>query len=190
MSATGPLACRLDDALREAPLDAAAFAREADRLADAIGSARSQPRELLDRLGEATPVLRIAGRLDEARRAASAAVALADLLEDPRAAFENQVRLAHVMQWEKRFDLATAWFDRLEAQARSMALFRDLLPAVLEHAGRNLFDQGRHAQAAQRFREALALRQAAGDPDAAEIAARSLQCALVAEREAEGRADC
>lgn len=190
MNATGPLACRLDDALRESPLDAAAYAREADRLADAIGSARSQPRDLLERLGAATPVLRIAGRLDEARRAASAAVALADLLEDPRAAFENQVRLAHVMQWEKRFDLATAWFDRLEAQARSMALFRDLLPAVLEHAGRNLFDQGRHAQAAQRFREALALRQAAGDPDAVEIAARSLQCALVAEREAEGRADC
>lgn len=168
------LAWRLDGRLREIPVDPVAFAAEAERLTDAIRAMHSQPRELLAALGEAAPVLRIAGRLEEAQRAASAAVALADLLGDRRAAFENQLRLAHAMQWQGQFALSTPLFDLLVAQARSMGEFRDLLDTALHHAGLDLFDQGRLAEAAHCFREALALREARGEAGLAQTSADAL----------------
>jgi hypothetical protein len=173
----GPLAWRLDERLREVPLDAAAFAAEADRLTDAIQAPHSQPRELLGRLGEAAPVLRIAGRVDEAQRAASAAVALAGLLGDPRAAFENQLRLAHAMQWQGQFALSTPLLELLVAQARSVGAFGDLLDAALHHAGLDLFDQGEFGQAARCFREALAIRQRKGDAASVAISTAALAAA-------------
>jgi hypothetical protein len=159
----GPLACRLDDRLREAPVDARAFAAEIERLTDAVEKARSQPRELLGRLGEAVPALRIAGRLDEAQRAASAAVALAGLLEEPRAAYENQLALATVLHWQGQFALSTPLFDLLVTEARSVAEFGDLLGEALHRAGLNLLDEGKPGQAAHCLREALALRSHQGD---------------------------
>src|SRR5471030_1615476 len=88
------LAWRLDERLREVPLDAGAFAQAVDAKADEISTARSQPARLLAMLTQAAPLLRIAGRLDEARKTASAGIALAELLEDPHAVFVNQYALA------------------------------------------------------------------------------------------------
>jgi len=56
-------AWRLGARLREEPVDAAGFAAEVDRLLEDITTARSQPAKLLAMLGEAAPLLRIAGRL-------------------------------------------------------------------------------------------------------------------------------
>ena len=85
MSDADPLAWRLDGSLREVPVDAQAFAQAVDRRVEEIAAARSQPKRLLAMLGEAAPLLRIAGRLEEARRTASAAIAIAELIEDGRA---------------------------------------------------------------------------------------------------------
>lgn len=172
-----PLAWRLDERAREVALDPAAFEAGAERLTDAIRASRSQPRELLQRLGEASAVLRIAGRLEEAQNAASAAVALADLLGDARAAFENQLHLARVMHWQGRFALSTPLFDLLVAQARSMAQFGDLLDAALHHAGLNLLDEGKAEQAAHHLREALAIRARSGDAALVEATTRALAAA-------------
>lgn len=175
MSGADPLAWRFDESLREAPLDPQAFGAAVDRRVDAIATVKSQPARLLAMLAETTPLLRIAGRLDEARRTASAAIALAELLEDPRAAFENRLRLAHVMQWERRFELSNPLFDQLIAQARGTPELADLADAVLQHAGKNLFDQHRYAEAAHCFREALALRRAKGDDALMEASAEALR---------------
>lgn len=190
MIGEGPLAFRFDERLREVPVDPQAFAAEADRLVDEIAAKRSQPGEQLAALGRAIPALRIAGRLDEARLAASAAVALADLLGDSRAAYLNQLRLAHVMQWQGRHELSTPLFDLLVAQARSMAALEDLLDVALQHAGKDLFDQRRYAQAERFFREALEIRQRKGDAALADSSASALQAAILAGREAEGTAPC
>lgn len=190
MTGEGPLAFRFDDRLREVPLDPEAFARETDRLVEAVAANRSQPLEQLAALGRAVPALRIAGRLDEARLAASAAVALADLLGEARAAYVNQLRLAHVMQWQGRHEISTPYFERLVAQARSMSDYEDLLDTALQHAGQDLFDRRQHAQAERLFREALEIRQRKGDPDSIEASAFALQQAILAERNAEGAADC
>jgi tetratricopeptide (TPR) repeat protein len=169
------LAWKLDAALRESPLDARAFAQALDARVDAIATARSQPARLLAMLTEAAPLLRIGGRLEEARKTAAAAIALAELVEDARAVFVNQQALAQVMQREGRFEISTPLFDQLIAQARSIALYGELLHGVLFDAGRNLFDQRRYPEAARFFREAQSLRRDQGLAELLEISAEALR---------------
>ena len=169
------LACRIDDRLREVPLDPLAYAAAADEWVAAIEAARSQPAQLLRLLEDAAPHFRIAGRGEDARRTAAAAVALAEILERPRAIFVNQLALARALQWEGRYDLATPLFDRLEAQARSSGEVRDRLHDVLHCAGTNLYEQQHYAEAARCFREALRLRRALGDEALMEATAEALR---------------
>src|SRR5438552_3850532 len=115
------MAFTLDARLREVPDDPAALERRVDALIEQISTARSQPAQLLAMLQAAAPFILVAGRIDEARRTASAAIALAELLEDGLAVFVNELQLARVLRREGRFDLATPLFDRLIAHARSVA---------------------------------------------------------------------
>jgi tetratricopeptide (TPR) repeat protein len=169
------LAWQLDQRLRETARDPAAFALAVDAKVDEISSARSQPARLLIMLSETGPLLRIAGRLDEARKTASAAIALAELVEDARGVFLNQLALAQVMQWEGRFDISTPLFDQLIAQARSIPLYAEFLDGVLFDAGRNLFEQKRYREAARSFRESQVLRRAQGKDHLLELSAEVLR---------------
>ena len=165
-------------------MDAKAFAQAVDRRVEEMAAARSQPKRLLAMLGEATPLLRIAGRLEEARRTASAAIAIAELLEDSRAAFVNRLGLATVMQWEGRFDLSNPLFDQLIAQVRGTPGLADLADEVLQQAGKNLLEQRHYAQAARCFRDALKLRRAKGDDALMEASAEALRVTQAAEQAA------
>jgi tetratricopeptide (TPR) repeat protein len=169
------LAWRLDARLRETPVDREAFAREVDRRVGEIATERSQPARLLERLAEAAPLLRIAGRLEEARKTTSAAIALAELLEDASAVFLNHLELAQVMHWEGRFEISTPLFDRLIAQGRSVPAFSGFLHDVLHHAATNLFDQERYPEAARFFREAQGLRRKGGLEELLEVSAEALR---------------
>jgi tetratricopeptide (TPR) repeat protein len=169
------LARRYDERLREVPMDREAFGRVVEKLVDEISTARSQPARLLAMLAEAAPLLRIAGRLEEARKTASAAIALAELQENEAAVFANQLELAHALQWEGRYDISTPLYDRLIAQARSNPRFADLLHDVLHRAATNLFDQARYTEAARFFREAQALRRTQGLEDLLECSAEAIR---------------
>jgi len=182
------LAWRLDARLREAPLDPATFGKAVDAMLDEIATARSQPARLLAMLSEAAPLLRIAGRLEEARKTASAAIALAVLVEDPRAVFTNQLALAQVMQWEGRFEISTPLFDQLISQARSIPIYAEFLDGVLFDAGRNLYEQRRYGEAARFLREAQAMRRAAGMEALLEVTAEALRRTKDAADERDARA--
>jgi len=168
-------AWRLGPGLREEPVDPEAFAAEVDRLLDEITTARSQPARLLAMLAEAAPLLRIAGRLEESRKTAAAAIALAELVEDSTAAFANRIALAQAMQREGRYDIATLLFDQLIAQARSSPQLAPFLHDILFNAGVNLFAQGRHGEAARCLRESQSLRRAANMDGLLEISAEALR---------------
>ena len=170
-----PLAWRLDESLREVPLDPEAFAREVDSRVEAIATMNSQPAKLLAMLIDAAPLLRIAGRLEESRRTASAAIAIAELVEDEEGVYSGQLALAQVLQREGQFALATPLYDRLVAQARSMPARAHRLHDVLFEAGRNLFDQGLGSQAAKCFRESQSLRRLAGRDDLLEATAEAMR---------------
>ena len=168
-------AWRLGSGLREEPVDPQAFAAEVDRLLEEITTARSQPAKLLAMLGEAAPLLRIAGRLEDSRKTAAAAIALAELVEDPVSAFRGRMALAQVMQREGRFELATPLYDQLIVQARSSPQLVAFLHDVLFAAGTNLFDQQRPAEAARYFRESQSLRRAEDMEDLLEMSAEALR---------------
>jgi tetratricopeptide (TPR) repeat protein len=168
-------AWKLGPGLREQPVDAAAFAAEVDRLVDEITTARSQPARLLAMLGEAAPLLRIAGRLEDSRKTAAAAIALAELVEDPVSAFRGRLALAQVMQREGRFELATPLYDQLIGEARSSPPLAPFLHDVLFSAGTNLFDQQRPAEAARCFRESQSLRRAENMEELLEMSAEALR---------------
>jgi tetratricopeptide (TPR) repeat protein len=168
-------AWKLGPGLREEPVEAEGFAAEVDRVLEEITSARSQPARLLAMLMEAAPLLRIAGRLEESRKTAAAAIALAELVEDPISAFRGRIALAQVMQREGRHELSTPLFDQLIVQARSTPQLAHFLHDVLFHAGQNLFDQGRTAEAARCFRESHALRREAGMDDLLELSAEAVR---------------
>jgi len=169
------LAWRIDARLREVPVDPLAFEAAADEWVAAIEAARLQPSRLLRLLEDAAPHFRIAGRSEDARKTASAAIALAQLLEEPRAIFTNQLALARALQWEERYDLSTPLFDQLVAQARNSPELAYRLHDALHFAGTNLFEQQRHAEAARFFREALALRRALGEEALMEATADALR---------------
>ena len=169
------LAWQLDERLRETPVDAGAFAQAVDAKVDEISAARSQPARLLAMLSEAAPLLRIAGRLEEARKTASAAIALAELVEDPRAVFVSQLALGQVMQWQGRFEISTPLFDQLIAQSRSIPIYAEFLDGVLFDAGRNLFEQKRYGEAARFFREAQGLHRASGMEHLLEMSAEAIR---------------
>ena len=168
-------AWRLGPGLREVPVDPATFNRALDRIVDGIGTARSQPAQLLALLAQAAPLLRIAGRLEEARKTAAAAIALAELGEDSGAVFTSQLALAQVMQREGRFEISTPLFDQLIVQARSAPALGHALHDVLFSAGSNLFDQQRYAEAAKCFRESQGLRRVNGREDMLEISAEAIR---------------
>ena len=168
-------AWKLGPGLREVPVEPEGFATEVDRLLDEITSARSQPARLLATLMEAAPLLRIAGRLEESRKTAAAAIALAELVEDPVSAFRGRIALAQVMQREGRYELSTPLFDQLIGQARSTPRLATFLHDVLFHAGQNLFDQNRLPEAARCFRESHALRREAGMEELLELSAEAVR---------------
>jgi hypothetical protein len=171
------LARRRDERLREVPVDPSAFDRALDRAATDIETARSQPARLLAMLAETAPLLLAAGRTDEARKTASAAIALAELLEDERAAFASRIALAQAMQREERHEIATPLFEQLIAQARTSPACSDSLHAVLFEAGVNLLDQERNAEAARLFRESQALRRSLGLDSLLEESAEAIRLA-------------
>ncbi len=168
-------AWKLGAGLREEPVDPQAFGAEVDRLLDRITTARSQPAKLLAMLAEAAPLLRIAGRLEESRKTAAAAIALAELVEDSTAAFANRIALAQAMHREGHYEIATLLFDQLIAQSRSSPGLAAFLHDILFHAGVNLFDQHRHAEAARYLRESQSIRRAANMEELLEMSAEALR---------------
>ena len=169
------LTWRTDERLREVPVDREAYEKAADERVAQIEAARGEPARLLRLLEEAAPIFRIAGRGDDARKTAAAAIALAELLEKPRSVFASQLALARALQWEERYDLATPLFEQLIVQARSAAQFTDRLHEVLHCAGTNLYEQRRFAESARLFREALKMRRALGEEALLESTADALQ---------------
>jgi tetratricopeptide (TPR) repeat protein len=170
-----PLARRRDARLREVPVDRDAFERALDALLDEIATARSQPARLLAMLAEAAPLLLAAGRIDDARKTASAAIALAELIEDGHAVFASRIALAQAMQREGRFEIATALFEQLISQARTSPSCSNMLHAILFEAGTNLLDQERPAEAARCFRESQSLRRELGLETLLEESAEALR---------------
>jgi tetratricopeptide (TPR) repeat protein len=99
--------------------------------------------ESWSQVGTAARLLR---RLDEAERACTTALTF-------KRTIAGRLRLAHVLQWQGRFDEANAEFDRILPESGPVLHFAH------QHAGKCRYDEGEWALALAHFHESLRLRQ-------------------------------
>jgi tetratricopeptide (TPR) repeat protein len=113
-------------------------------------------------------------RLDVAESQLATALELALRHGSPAQAVLARARYAHVLQWQGRFDEATAEFQRCLASAADAGGRAHL---VYQHAGKCAYDLCDWTAAVTHFREALRLREALGDPELIESARLALDAA-------------
>lgn len=162
--------------------------REIVRVPDELRAARAELTAELDRVdeksdpaavarlaGQRATVSRALGDLDLALADAGRALAAAERTGDLEVATVARIRLAHVHQWREEFADSNRLFVRCLLDAtRLPATLRSF---VHQHAGKNLYDQGRFAEAAKQFAEALRLRERSGDPELVESSRLCLRAA-------------
>ena len=111
-------------------------------------------------LGEAGVFLRMLGQLKEAQKCLEQSNEILGSIPQSRWHCIQQIRLAHVYQWQKDFDRSNAIFNKLlDCEAEN-----ELFDFVLQHAGKNYFDQQRYQEALVAFEKTLSLRQKKNSP--------------------------
>jgi len=154
-----------DDALREVPASPADMRRAVEWLEIvATDPARPAP-ERARAFGLIGTYARILGDLPRARTALTESLAMYTALGEARAAFIQDVRLAHVLQWERDFAASDRAYAVLIGRAEREEVLVGLLDTVLQHAGKNAFDQARYDEARSLFERALVLRESKGELD-------------------------
>jgi hypothetical protein len=164
--------------LREVPDSLEELERSIAALRERLEQAGLTAAEELSLRGRLGGEARIAGRLELALEVLAGALELAGRAGTPRDRILAALRLAHVHQWRAEWARSDALFAACLAESNRALGQRDR-SFVHQHAGKNLFDQGRWAEAAAEFGAALALREALGDEPLAE----SSRLALAAARE-------
>jgi tetratricopeptide (TPR) repeat protein len=104
-------------------------------------------------------------RLGGAEGYAERALALCKEAGDDGCELANSIRLAHVFQWQGRFEEADALFLRVLApceQEPSLSRYRSF---AHQHYDKSLYDQRRYREAAEHFQSALDLREQQGDEE-------------------------
>ena len=95
------------------------------------------------------------------------------------AALGPALRLAHVLQWQGRFDDAEDLFAAAVASAERLDATA-MMAFGYQHLGKSRFDQGRDGEALELFQRALAIREATAAP--ADQIASSRQAIAATER--------
>ncbi|MBC7465740.1 MAG: GNAT family N-acetyltransferase [Bdellovibrio sp.] len=111
-------------------------------------------RYLLENLGTAC---RIDGRLADAETYFLKALNLS-IAVDISAMIRNQIRLAHVYQWQKEFEKAHAMMAQAKALANENKMSESLRAAFHQHKAKIYFDQGFYGLAVCEFELALKIR--------------------------------
>ncbi|GAA2037330.1 hypothetical protein GCM10009839_43240 [Catenulispora yoronensis] len=114
-----------------------------------------------DTRAEYATLLRIAGRLDDAVLEAELTLAAADMSGDLRRMVRAQLLVGHARQWRGEWTQADTMFHRAE----KLALYLNddaLVAAAAHHSGRSFYDQGKHVEAALRFRLAVEINERTG----------------------------
>ena len=71
---------------------------------------------------------------------------------------QNEIRLAHVYQWQERYNLSNNLFEKVINTCLSQSEASQYLDFAYQHYGKNLFDQKLYFEALKFFEQALKLR--------------------------------
>lgn len=154
-----------DERLREVPNDPVSMGHGIDWLCEQLERPGPSLREQARLAGQIGAYGRMLGRDALALAALQRALRIAMELGDQRLLVVNMLRLAHLEQWQGRFEESTPRFAWAIQQCEEHPELAGLLDTAYQHAGKNAFDQGQHALAHQYFSRALELRRQKGDPE-------------------------
>lgn len=93
-----------------------------------------------------------------AQVALTSAISLSETLQDERLKTVNQIRLAHLYQWQQRFEESDRLFQELLERCQNHPELESYLDFIYQHMGKSKFDQGRYSEAEEYFRQALTIR--------------------------------
>jgi len=154
----------LDQNLRFVPIDPDALRKYVAELAQKAKQT-SDVQEQVALQGELGVYLRSLDLFDEAMAVLSSA--LQKIKEHNlglRIEIQNRIRLAHVYQEAKQYQLSDSLFLQVVEICRTVPEVESFLHFALQHSGKNEFDQGRYATALHFFEEALAIRLRSSAP--------------------------
>jgi tetratricopeptide (TPR) repeat protein len=147
-----------DENLREVPADPIAFKTYIEEL-EMMLAHTTEMKSRVHLLGEIGVMYRTLGQLHRAEENIQHAL---QIVQDHHLGIKSEVqqkiRLAHVYQWQKRFSESDQLFSEVIALCRQDSMANDYLHFALQHAGKNLFDQGLYYEALKFFEEALKIR--------------------------------
>jgi hypothetical protein len=126
---------RFDRNLREVPDAPDEMAAAMSQLIGELERPGLTGGEELRLLGQIGVMCRMLGRLDEAEGHLKRAVALAEQAGSDRSQLVNNIRLAHVYQWQGRFELSDPLFEEAIATCESREDLSDYLVFALQHYG-------------------------------------------------------
>ncbi len=169
-----------DANLRDVPNNHAEMAQAVQTLRDQLATPGLKTHEQLRLHGMIGSYARLLGDLDRAHHHLAAAIELSQQQGNVVALLINQLRQAHVYQWQQQYATADAMFAAAVARCEQQPELAAYLDFACQHAAKSLFDQGHYAAALQLFARALALRQAKGDREL--IASTELAIAVTRKR--------
>ena len=152
-----------DERLREVPNAPDEMQRAVNFLLAQLEDTTTNPNQKVYLYGVIGVYARILGDFTLAHSALANAIALSEQLNDERLNTLNQLRLAHLYQWQQQYALSDHIFRKLLVRCVTNPALERYLDFVYQHFGKSKFDQGKYATAQKFFEEALTLRWRKGE---------------------------
>ncbi len=154
-------AYKFDSNLHETPSSHEEFYNFISRCRTELANPSPEVRKsVLAKLGFA---LRVTRKFDEAKKVFKEAIGLCSI-SNIGPLINAKIRLAHVYQWECRFDLSNEIFEDLEKLYLSKTVSNSIKGTYWQHRGKNEFDQKNYSRALVYFEKALSIREGESAP--------------------------
>ncbi|MEM9923789.1 MAG: tetratricopeptide repeat protein [Cyanobacteria bacterium P01_D01_bin.50] len=105
----------------------------------------------------------------------SEAIILSQQCDDKKSQLSNQIRLAHLYQWERNYAASDEIFSDAISICDNHPQLKSYLDFAYQHAGKNKFDQGKYIDAEDFFQKALQLRLVKNNQELIESTQLALQ---------------
>ena len=164
-----------DKNLREYPCNAQDMRKALTWIIERLEANSFEPHQHIRMAGLAGSLARILRDFKTAHQNLEQALRLAQIANEKKSVTANELRLAHLYQWERQFGTSTAMFDKIIKNCETDVELEAYLDFAYQHAGKNAFDQGHYEQAETFFKKALRIRSQRGNADLIESTELALQ---------------
>jgi tetratricopeptide (TPR) repeat protein len=164
-----------DENLRDYPCNKEDMRKALTWIMECLEANSFEPQQHIRMAGLAGSLARILHDFETAHRNLEQALRLARIADEKRSVTANELRLAHLYQWERQFGTSTAMFDTIIKNCETDAELETYLDFAYQHAGKNAFEQGNYEQAETFFKKALQIRNQKGNADLIESTELALQ---------------